>query len=202
MVCVTGVAVLPHKSVAVNVRTKLEAAVQVWTLHADEPEPESVNETVTRVQPFWVAVAVPVDEGSVDPPQGTVTVAGAFKTGATLESITRMVWLLEVPAPVQVRVMMVMVPSTAQFPAEVESVKLTLPVVPHEPAVTVAVPVTLGSVEDVQGTVVSAGIWRVPPTVVAAKLTPVTPPEGTLTERGLELDAPAHKPNEEGTETE
>jgi hypothetical protein len=76
-------------------------------------------------------VAVPVDEGSVEPPQGTVVEAGAFKVGATRESMTRMVWLREVPAPDQVRVMMVMVPSAAQFPAEVVSEKVTEPVVPH-----------------------------------------------------------------------
>jgi hypothetical protein len=66
----------------------------------------------------------------------------------------------------------------------------------------VAVPVTLGSVEVPQGTVVSAGIWREPPTVVTAKFTPVVPPTGTLTERGLELLAAEHKPKDEGTVTE
>jgi len=75
-------------------------------------------------------------------------------------------------------------------------------VVPQEPAVTVAVPVELGSVELPQGTVVSAGIDKVPPTVVAAKLTLETPPTGKETERGLELPAPAHKPKVAETVTE
>lgn len=202
MFCETGWAELPHRSVAENVRTKLEARVHELTSQAVEPEPESENVMVTRVQPFCVAVAVPVELGSVEPPQGTVAVAGAIKVGATRESMTRMVWLREVPAPDHVRVMMVIVPSAAQLPAEVESENVTDPVVPHWPVETVAVPVTLGSVEVPQGTVVSAGIWSEPPTVVTAKLMPLTPPTGTLTERGLALLEPEHKPNDAGTLTE
>jgi len=176
--------------------------VQVLTLQVPEPEPESEKETETRVQPFWVAVADPVVEMSVEPPQETVAGPGGVKVGARLVSMTRMVWAREVPAPDQVRVMMVMVPSTGQFPAEVWSTKETVPVVPQEPAVTVAVPVALGSVEAPQGTVVSAGMDKEPPTVVAAKLTLFTPPMGKLTERGLELEAPAHKPKVPETVTE
>jgi len=192
---------LPHKSVAVKVRTKLEAVVHVWTLQPDDPAPESVNETETVVQPFWTAVAVPVELGLVEPPQGTVTEAGAVKVGATCESMTVMVWTLEVPAPDQVREITEMAPPLAQLPAATESTNETDPVVPQEPAVTVAVPVELGAVDDPQGTETSAGIWRVPPTVTTAKLTPETPPVGTLTERGLVFPAPAHKPKDEGTVT-
>jgi len=119
MVCETGVATLPHKSEAVKVRTKDEARVQELTSQVPEPEPESVKETETRVQPFWVAVADPVVEMSVEPPQGTEAGPGAVKVGARLVSMTRMVWAREDPAPDQVRVMMVMVPSAGQFPAAV-----------------------------------------------------------------------------------
>lgn len=65
--------------------------MQVLTLQVPEPEPESEKETETRVQPFWVAVADPVVEMSVEPPQETVAGPGAVKVGALLVSMTRMV---------------------------------------------------------------------------------------------------------------
>jgi hypothetical protein len=72
MVCDCGVAALPHRSEALQVRTMLLAREHVLMSQLPEPEPESEKLTLTRVQPFWVAVAWPVLDGSVLPPQATI----------------------------------------------------------------------------------------------------------------------------------